>query len=112
MVMRLIPSRLLPFDVLGLPKESIIGNALTRHRGIVIVTGPTGSGKTTSLATMIDYININRFVHIITVEDPIEYVHPHKKAIVTHRELHVDTPIVCVRSPRRAASGPGRDSGR
>ena len=91
MVMRLIPSRLLPFDVLGLPKESIT-EMLHAHRGLVIVTGPTGSGKTTSLATMIDYININRFVHIITVEDPIEYVHPHKKAIVTHRELHVDTP--------------------
>ncbi|MDX2177074.1 MAG: type IV pilus twitching motility protein PilT [Candidatus Sumerlaeia bacterium] len=90
-VMRLIPSRLLPFDVLGLPKESIT-EMLHAHRGLVIVTGPTGSGKTTTLATMIDYINTNRYVHIITVEDPIEYVHPHKKAIVTHRELHVDTP--------------------
>ncbi len=90
-VMRLIPSRLLPFDVLGLPKESII-EVLSSHRGMVIITGPTGSGKTTTLATMMDWINANRYVHIITVEDPIEYTHPHKKAVVTHRELHVDTP--------------------
>ncbi|MCC7390914.1 type IV pilus twitching motility protein PilT [Candidatus Sumerlaeota bacterium] len=90
-VMRLIPSRLLPFEVLGLPKESII-QVLSAHRGLCIVTGPTGSGKTTTLATMIDWINMNRYVHIITIEDPIEYIHPHKKAIVTHREIHVDTP--------------------
>ncbi|MCX7019970.1 MAG: type IV pilus twitching motility protein PilT [bacterium] len=90
-VMRLIPSRLLTFDELGLPKESIL-EVLNAHRGLVLVTGPTGSGKTTTLATMIDYINAERYVHIITVEDPLEYTHPHKKAIVTHRELHVDTP--------------------
>ncbi len=90
-VMRLIPSKLLPFEVLGLPKDSISA-LLHSHRGLCIVTGPTGSGKTTTLATMIDYINTNRYVHIITVEDPLEYIHPHKKAIVTHRELHVDTP--------------------
>ncbi len=90
-VMRLIPSRLIPFDVLGLPKESIT-QIMHAHRGLCIITGPTGSGKTTTLATMIDYINTNRPVHIITVEDPLEYIHPHKKAIVTHRELHVDTP--------------------
>ncbi|MBI1292682.1 PilT/PilU family type 4a pilus ATPase [bacterium] len=90
-VMRLIPSRLLPFEVLGLPKESII-NVMNAHRGLCIVTGPTGSGKTTTLATMIDWINANRYCHIITIEDPIEYIHPHKKAIVTHREIHVDTP--------------------
>ena len=90
-VMRLIPSQLLSFDQLGLPKDSIL-DVLNAHRGLVLVTGPTGSGKTTSLATMIDYINSERYVHIITVEDPLEYTHPHKKAIVTHRELHVDTP--------------------
>jgi twitching motility protein PilT len=90
-VMRLIPSRLLPFEVLGLPKESII-EILQAHRGLVIITGPTGSGKTTTLATLVDWINTNRYCHIITVEDPIEYTHPHKKAVVTHRELHVDTP--------------------
>ncbi|GAB4321681.1 MAG: type IV pilus twitching motility protein PilT [Candidatus Sumerlaeia bacterium] len=90
-VMRLIPSRILTWEQLGLPKESII-ELLHSHRGLCIVTGPTGSGKSTTLATMIDYINANRYVHIITVEDPIEYYHPHKKSIVTHRELHVDTP--------------------
>ncbi|NQU42857.1 PilT/PilU family type 4a pilus ATPase, partial [bacterium] len=90
-VMRLIPHRILTFDQLGLPFESI-ADVLQAHRGLCIVTGPTGSGKTTTLATMLDWINTNRSVHIITVEDPIEYTHPHKKAIVTHRELHVDTP--------------------
>lgn len=90
-VMRLIPSKILTFDQLGLPRDSII-EVLHAHRGLVLVTGPTGSGKTTTLATMIDYINSERYVHIITIEDPLEYVHPHKKAIVTHRELHVDTP--------------------
>jgi twitching motility protein PilT len=90
-VMRLIPHRILTFEDLGLPFESI-NDVLAAHRGLVIVTGPTGSGKTTTLATMIDWVNRNRYVHIITVEDPIEYTHPHQKAIVTHRELHVDTP--------------------
>ncbi|MBX7245857.1 MAG: type IV pilus twitching motility protein PilT [Candidatus Sumerlaeaceae bacterium] len=90
-VMRLIPSRILTFDQLGLPRDSIL-EVLGAHRGLVLVTGPTGSGKTTSLATMIDWINAERYCHIITVEDPLEYTHPHKKAIVTHRELHVDTP--------------------
>ncbi|MFH0793007.1 MAG: type IV pilus twitching motility protein PilT [bacterium] len=90
-VMRLIPHKILTFEQLGLPKESII-EVLHAHRGLVIVTGPTGSGKTTTLATMINHINCERYVHIITVEDPIEYMHPHRKAIVTHRELHVDTP--------------------
>ncbi len=90
-VMRLIPHRILTFDELGLPMESV-NDVLRAHRGMVIVTGPTGSGKTTTLATLMDWINRNRYVHIITVEDPIEYVHPHQRAIVTHRELHVDTP--------------------
>ncbi len=90
-VMRLIPSKLLPFEVLGLPKASIV-ELLHAHRGMCIITGPTGSGKTTTLATMIDYMNTNRYAHIITVEDPIEYTHPHKKSIVTQREVHVDTP--------------------
>lgn len=90
-VMRLIPSKLLTFEQLGLPKDSIL-EVLNAHRGLVLVTGPTGSGKTTSLATMIDYINTERYVHIITIEDPLEYTHMHKKAVVTHRELHVDTP--------------------
>ncbi|MCL5269436.1 MAG: type IV pilus twitching motility protein PilT [bacterium] len=90
-VMRLIPTRIFTFEQLGLPKDSIYP-ILQSQRGMVIVTGPTGSGKTTSLATMIDWINANRSVHIITIEDPIEYTHVHKRAIVSHRELHVDTP--------------------
>ena len=90
-VMRLIPTRIFTFEQLGLPFESI-QPVLESNRGMVIVTGPTGSGKTTSLATMIDWINANRIVHIITIEDPIEFTHVHKKSIVTHRELHVDTP--------------------
>ncbi|MBI3736294.1 PilT/PilU family type 4a pilus ATPase, partial [Candidatus Sumerlaeota bacterium] len=90
-VMRLIPTRIFSFDQLGLPRMSL-GPVLEAHRGLVIVTGPTGSGKTTSLATMIDWINTNRSVHIITIEDPIEYTHKHKKAIVSQREVHVDTP--------------------
>ncbi|MEQ8820875.1 MAG: type IV pilus twitching motility protein PilT [Sumerlaeia bacterium] len=90
-VMRLIPSRLLPFEVLGLPTAGIM-ELLNSPRGMCIITGPTGSGKTTTLATMIDWINSNRYSHIITIEDPIEYTHPHKKCIVTQREVHVDTP--------------------
>ena len=90
-VMRLIPTRIFSFEQLGLPTQSIYPT-LQAHRGLVIVTGPTGSGKTTSLATIIDWINTNRSVHIITIEDPIEYTHKHKKAIISHRELHIDTP--------------------
>ncbi|MFB3785709.1 MAG: type IV pilus twitching motility protein PilT [bacterium] len=89
MVMRLIPSRILSFEDLGLPLEAT-KDLLHRPRGLVLVVGPTGSGKTTTLATMLDYINRNRDTHIITIEDPIEYFHPHRKSIVTHRELHVD----------------------
>jgi twitching motility protein PilT len=85
MVLRLIPNRLLPFDVLGLP--GIVKDLIRRPRGLFLVTGPTGSGKTTTLATMIDEINMNFERHIITVEDPIEYYHPHKKGIVNQREV-------------------------
>jgi len=90
-VLRLIPYKILTFDQLGLP-AAFIKELLCRPRGLIMITGPTGSGKTTTLATMIDWINENRYAHIITIEDPIEYYHPHKKGIVTHRELGVDTP--------------------
>jgi twitching motility protein PilT len=90
-VMRLIPHRKLSFAELGLPREHIIP-ILHSERGLCLITGPTGSGKSTTLATMIDYINGELYRHIITIEDPIEYTHQHKKSIVTHRELHVDTP--------------------
>ncbi len=87
-VLRLIPSKLLTFAEIGLP-ESCQG-LLRRPRGLVLVTGPTGSGKTTTLATMIDWINANLDRHIVTIEDPIEYYHGHKKGLVTQRELGTD----------------------
>ena len=88
MVLRLIPNRLLTFDQIGLPE--ICRELIRRPRGLFIVTGPTGSGKTTSLATMIDHININHDHHVITVEDPIEYYHDHKESIINQRELGID----------------------
>jgi twitching motility protein PilT len=90
MVLRQIPSKLLTFEEIGLPK--ICAALCRRPRGLFLVTGPTGSGKTTTLATMINYINENFDRHIITVEDPIEYYHPHKKSIVNQREVGVDAP--------------------
>ena len=89
-VLRLIPSRLLTFDEIGLPQQ--VQDLIRRPRGMFLVTGPTGSGKTTSLATMIDYINMNYERHIITMEDPIEYYHYHKKSILNQREIGNDTP--------------------
>ncbi len=90
MVLRLIPNKIFTFEQLGLPRH--IQPLLTKPRGMILVTGPTGSGKTTTLAAMIDWINTERAAHIITVEDPIEFVHPHKQSVVTHRELGVDVP--------------------
>jgi len=90
LVLRLIPSRLLTFDEIGLPK---ICSALCRRpRGMFLVTGPTGCGKTTTLATMVNYINENLDRHIITIEEPIEYYHPHKKSVINQREVGVDVP--------------------
>ena len=88
MVCRLIPSKLLSFEQIGLPASVI--KLLDRPRGLLLITGPTGCGKTTTLATMIDYINRNREHHIITIEDPIEYYHQHQKCIVNQREVGVD----------------------
>ena len=90
LAMRLIPYQFLTFEELGLDKQ--IKELCRRSRGLILVTGPTGSGKTTTLATMIDYINRERDSHIITVEDPIEYYHTHKKSIVSQRELGADVP--------------------
>lgn len=90
MVLRQIPSKLLTLDEIGLPPT--IKELLFKPRGMILVTGPTGSGKTTTLASMINVINQTRDCHIITVEDPIEYYHNHKKSIVTQRELDVDVP--------------------
>ena len=90
MVLRLIPSRLLTFEQIGLP--DICQDLVRRPRGLFVVTGPTGSGKTTSLATMIDFINTNLDRHIVTAEDPIEYYHVHKKSVVNQREVGSDVP--------------------
>ncbi|HPO91922.1 MAG TPA: type IV pilus twitching motility protein PilT [Phycisphaerales bacterium] len=89
-VLRQIPSRLLTFEQIGLP--DMCKELIRRPRGLFLVTGPTGSGKTTSLATMIDYINQSFDRHIVTMEDPIEYYHYHKKSIVNQREIHNDVP--------------------
>lgn len=90
MVLRLIPSKILSFDEIGLPP---ITKALCRRpRGLFLVTGPTGSGKTTTLATMLDYINRNFDRHIISIEDPIEYYHNHQKSCFSQREVGVDVP--------------------
>ena len=87
-VMRQIPQKLLSFDQIGLPES--VQDLLNLHRGLILVTGPTGSGKTTTLATMIDWVNQNRDVHIITIEDPVEYYHSHQKSMVTQREVGTD----------------------
>jgi len=88
-VYRLIPERIRTFDELGLPK--VLATLADRPRGLVLVTGPTGSGKSTTLAAMIDKINNERKEHILTIEDPIEYIHQHKGCLVNQREVHSDT---------------------
>src|SRR5882672_4472467 len=90
LVLRRIPNSILTFEQIGLPRMA--EPICRRPRGIFLVTGPTGSGKTTTLACMINYINENFDRHIITMEDPIEYYHPHKKSIVVQREVGVDVP--------------------
>jgi len=88
-VFRTIPSKVLTMEDLGL--GSIFKDISDYPRGIVLVTGPTGSGKSTTLAAMLDYINNTRFDHILTVEDPIEFVHQSKKCLINQREVHRDT---------------------
>jgi len=88
LVLRQIPNKMFGLREIGLPDK--IRELLYRPRGLILVTGPTGSGKTTTLASMVNYINEHREGHIITVEDPIEYYHPHKRCIVTQREIGED----------------------
>jgi twitching motility protein PilT len=86
---RTIPYEIRGFKELGLPE--IVAKISDKPRGLVLVTGPTGSGKSTTLAAMMDKINLEQNLHIVTIEDPIEYLHPHKKCLVNQRELHADT---------------------
>ncbi len=88
-VFRVIPTEIKSFAELGLPP--VLAEMAREERGLVLVTGPTGSGKSTTLAAMVDLINSERHAHILTVEDPIEFVHPHKKCLVNQREVKVHT---------------------
>ncbi|MSU65571.1 MAG: type IV pilus twitching motility protein PilT [Opitutus sp.] len=90
MVLRQIPFKMFGLRDIGLPDK--IRELLFRPRGLILVTGPTGCGKSTTLASMVNYMNETRDGHIITIEDPIEYYHNHKRCVVTQREVHVDVP--------------------
>ncbi len=90
MVLRLIPAKLMSLDELGAPP--VLKDLVMRPRGLILVTGPTGSGKTTTLAAAVDYINQHVDHHIITIEDPIEFYHTHKKSTINQREVGVDVP--------------------
>ena len=90
LALRRIPSRILTIKEIGLPP--IIQTLLDKNSGMILVTGPTGSGKSTTLASMIQYVNESDARHIITIEDPIEYLHSHQKSVVNQRELGEDTP--------------------
>ncbi len=89
-VMRLVPTKIATFEQLGLPK-AVCERICSLRAGLVLVTGATGSGKSTSLASMIDHINRNRQGHIVTIEDPVEFVHTHRQCLVTQREVGGDT---------------------
>ena len=88
-VFRTIPSKVLTMTELGM--GDVFEKISNNHRGLVLVTGPTGSGKSTTLAAMVDYVNATRYEHILTIEDPIEFVHESKKCLVNQREVHRDT---------------------
>ncbi|TDP96767.1 type IV pilus twitching motility protein PilT [Labedaea rhizosphaerae] len=87
--LRMIPAAIPTMEQLGLP--AVLAGFARRHQGLVLVTGPTGSGKSTTLASIVDRINTERSCHIITIEDPIEYVHTHKRAVISQREVGTDT---------------------
>ena len=105
MVMRSIPFGVKTLDELFLPP--ILKKIADNSRGLVLVTGATGTGKSTSLAAMIDYINNHRTSHIVTIEDPIEFLHRDKKSIINQREIGYDTNNFGSRLEERPAAGPG-----
>ncbi len=88
-VFRVIPFEIRTFEQLGLP--NVVRKLCDKPRGLILVTGPTGSGKSTTLATMLNLVNESRYEHMITIEDPIEFIHPHKRCLVNQREVHADT---------------------
>ncbi len=89
-VMRVVPASVPTFEVLGLPR-GVVEQLASQSRGLVLVTGPTGAGKSTTLAAMVDYINSHYAKHVITIEDPIEYLHRNKRSLVVQREVGLDT---------------------
>jgi twitching motility protein PilT len=89
-VMRLIPTKTKPIEEIGIPTDILV-QISSQPRGLVLVTGPTGSGKSTTLASMIDWINTNKKKHIVTIEDPVEFAHSHKSSIINQREIGPDT---------------------
>ena len=119
--LRLIPTKIPSLEDMGMPP--ILEKLTHTRRGLILVTGPTGSGKSTTLAAMINHINVNRSEHIITIEDPIEFVHNHRLSIINQRELGMDTksfanalraslPGRPGRDPRRRDARPGDDAAR
>ncbi len=106
---RTIPFKILTFQELGLPP--IVAELAKKPRGLILVTGPTGSGKSTTLASIIDKINTDRHEHIITIEDPIEYLHPHKGCVVNQREVGADTRELQEGAQVHPAAGSRRGAG-
>ena len=90
MVLRQLPSSLMKFEDMGTPP--VLKDLIMRPRGLILVTGPTGSGKTTTLAAAVDYLNHKVDLHIITIEDPVEFFHKHDKSVINQREINVDVP--------------------
>ena len=107
-VMRVIPQIIPDFAALNLPPQ--LGEAANLRNGIVLVTGPTGSGKSSTLAAILNKINEEKAYHILTIEDPIEFLHLHKKSTIHQRELHSDTPSFASGAPCGPAAGAQGDS--
>ena len=110
LVLRIIPMKILTIDELELPP--VLKRIADEERGLVLVTGTTGSGKSTTLAALVDYINTSKRAHVMTVEDPIEYLHRDRQSIVNQREVSVDTKSFAHALPCRVAAGPRRHPGR